>query len=152
VTSKPSIIKQIIAQLSEELETLASASRKMHDDASDESNKAEDQYDTRGLETAYIASSQARQATQTEEALAAYQSLTLAKFTVKTPIDLTALVELESRGDHLWYFLGPKGGGIEVGEVLVITPESPIGQEIAGKKVGDKFKFRGQEHRIVSVR
>jgi transcription elongation GreA/GreB family factor len=150
--SKSAIVKDIIRQLGEELETLAGASRKMHDDASDESNKAEDQYDTRGLETAYLASSQARQATATEEALAAYQSLKLAKFTAKTPIEMTARVEIEFRGERLWYFLGPKGGGIEVGEVMVITPESPIGQEIAGKKVGDKFKFRGHEHRIVSVR
>lgn len=150
--SKTSIIKQIIAQLGEELETLAGASRRMHADASDEQNKAEDQYDTRGLETAYIASSQARQATATEEALAAYQTLKLTKFAAKTPIDLTALVELESRGDHLWYFVGPKGGGIEVGEILVITPESPIGAELMGKKAGDRFKFRSQDHKIVSVR
>jgi transcription elongation GreA/GreB family factor len=156
VTSKASIIKQIIAQLGEELENLASASRKMHADASDESNKAEDQYDTRGLETAYIASSQARQATATEEALAAYQSLKLAKFTAKTPIDLTALIELESRGERLWYFLGPRSGGIEVEQVLVITPESPIGQQLIGKKAGDRFTLetRGpaQEFKIISVR
>jgi len=150
--SKSAIVKRIVAQLSEDSERLAGASRKMHDDASDESNKAEDQYDTRALETSYLASSQARQATAIEEALAAYQALKLTKFTAKSPIDLTALVELESRGERLWYFLGPKAGGIEVNEVMVVTPESPIGQEIAGKKVGDKFKFRGQEHRIVSVR
>ena len=152
MTSKPAIVKQILAQLGEELETLAGASRKMHADASDESNKAEDQYDTRGLETAYLASSQARQATATEEALAAYQQLKLAKFTAKSPIDLTALVELELRGERLWYFLGPKGGGIEAGEVMVITPESPIGQELTGKKTGDRFKFHGHDYRIVSVR
>jgi transcription elongation GreA/GreB family factor len=150
--SKPAIVKQIVAQLGEELEILANASRAMHADASDEQNKAEDQYDTRGLETAYLASSQARQATATEEALAAYQTLKPAKFTAKTPIDLTALVELESRGEKMWYFLGPKGGGIEVKEVLVITPESPIGQELVGRKVGDRFKFHAQEYRILSVR
>lgn len=131
------------------METLAGASAKMHADASDESNKAEDKYDTRSLETAYLASSQARQATATEEALAAYQVL---KPTKQTTIGLSALIELESRGERMWYFVGPAGGGIEVGEVLVITPESPIGQELVGKKAGDKFKFRHQEYRIVSVR
>jgi transcription elongation GreA/GreB family factor len=154
--SKSAIVKKVIDQLGEELENLAGVSRAMHADASDESNKAEDRYDTRGLETAYLASSQARQATATEEALAAYQTLKLAKFTAKTPIDVTALVELESRGERMWYFLGPKGGGIEVNEVLVVTPESPIGQQLVGKKAGDPFKLqtRGptQEFRIVSVR
>ena len=132
----------------------------MHADASDEQNKAEDQYDTRGLETAYIASSQARQATATEEALAAYQSLKLAKFTGPAAIDLTALVELESRGERLTYFLGPKSGGIEVHmagqEIFVITPESPIGQQLIGKKIGEHFKLQtrgpSQEFKIISVR
>ena len=154
--SKSAIVKKVIDQLGEELENLAGVSRAMHADASDESNKAEDRYDTRGLETAHLASSQARQATATEEALAAYQTLKLAKFTAKTPIDVTALVELESHGERMWYFLGPKGGGIEVNEVLVVTPESPIGQQLVGKKAGDPFKLqtRGptQEFRIVSVR
>lgn len=153
--SKTSIIKQVIKQLGEELETLAGASRAMHADASDEQNKAEDKYDTRGLETAYLASSQARQATATEAALAAYHTLRPVKFTAKTPIDLTALIELESRGESMWYFLGPKGGGIEVGEVLVITPESPIGQQLLGRKAGEKFKLQtrgpAQEFKIVSV-
>src|SRR5437899_2041876 len=142
MVSKAAILKQIVRQLGDELETLAGASRAMHADASDEQNKPEDQYDTRALETAYLASSQARQATATEEALAAYQALKLAKFTAKTPIDLTALVELESRGERMHYFLGPKGGGIEVQQVLVVTLESPIGKELIGKKAGDRFKLQ----------
>ena len=158
--SKAAIVKQVIKHLSEELETLADASRAMHADASDEQNKAEDQYDTRGLETAYLASSQARQATETEQALALYGSLKLAKFIAKTPIDLTALVELESRGERMLYFIGPKAGGTEVHvsgqEILVITSESPIGQQLVGKKAGERFKLQTRgpalEFRIVSVR
>ncbi|MGA2221680.1 MAG: GreA/GreB family elongation factor [Verrucomicrobiia bacterium] len=158
--SKSRILRQIIEELSRALETLAGAARIMHADASDEQNKAEDQYDTRGLETAYLASSQARQATETEQALAQYQLLKLQKFTAKTPIAVTALVELESRGTRTFYFLGPKSGGTEVKiagqEILVITPESPLGKELVGKKVGDRIKLetRGpaQEFRILSVR
>ncbi len=150
--TKRAIVQQIIRHLGQQLEHLAGSSRAMHADASDEQNKPEDKYDTRGLETAYLASSQARLATEIEEALAAYQTLALRKFTADAPIDLTALVELELRGERLYYFLGPKGGGIEVKEVLVITPESPIGKELLGKKIGDRFKFNGQPYRIISVR
>ena len=149
--TKRAIVQQILKHLGEDLENLDGASRAMHADASDEQNKPEDKYDTRGLETAYLASSQARQATATEEALAAYQALKPAKFTATTPIDLTALVELELCGERLWYFLGPKGGGIEIKEVLVVTPESPIGKELIGKKTGDRFKFNAHQYRIVSV-
>jgi hypothetical protein len=158
--SKTQILRQIIEELGRALETLAGTARAMHADASNEQNKAEDQYDTRGLETAYIASSQSRQATEIEQALAQYVSLKLQKFTAQTPIDITALVELESRGNRDLYFLGPKGGGTEVKvggqEILVITPESPLGKELVGKKTGDRIKLetRGpaQEFRILSVR
>ena len=64
MVTKPLLVKQIIAALTDQLANLAGVSRAMHADASDEQNKAEDKYDTRGLETAYLASSQARQATE----------------------------------------------------------------------------------------
>ena len=67
--SKRVIVRRIVEQLTEQLATLSGASRAMHADASDEQNKPEDRYDTRGLETAYLASSQARLATETEAAL-----------------------------------------------------------------------------------
>lgn len=157
--SKRIIVQQIIEQLTEQLATLAGASRAMHADASDEQNKPEDKYDTRGLETAYLASSQARLATETEQALAIYQNIELQKFKEGSPIDLTALVELESRGASTLYFLGPKCGGLEIHhkgtEVLVITPESPLGQQLLGKKVGDTLKLetRGPalEFRVTAV-
>ena len=158
--SKRVIVGLIIEQLTEQLTTLAGASRAMHADASDEQSKPEDKYDTRGLETAYLASSQARMATETEQALAVYQALELKKFLEKTPIDVTALVELEFDGTRSLHFLGPKGGGLEIlhkgTEVLVITPESPLGQQLLGKKAGDSIKFQtrgpAQEFRIASVR
>jgi transcription elongation GreA/GreB family factor len=158
--TKRVIAQQVIKQLGRELENLAGASRTMHADASDEQNKAEDKYDTRGLETAYLASSQARLATETEAAMAAYQTLALRKFAPTDPIDQTALVELESRGARDLYFIGPRRGGMEVQhkgtEVIVITPESPLGQQLIGKKAGERVKLQtrgpAQEFRIISVR
>lgn len=157
--SKRIIIREVIKQLTDEVALFDNASRAMHADASDEQNKAEDKYDTRGLETAYLASSQARLATETEQAMAFYQTLEIQKFTPKTPIALTALVELESKGVSSLYFVGPKGGGQEIHhkgtEVLVITPESPLGQQLIGKKVGDRIKFQtrgpAQEFRVKAV-
>jgi hypothetical protein len=159
VIPKSAVLRQIVAQLTEQLAAFAGASRAMHADASDEQNKPEDRYDTRGLETAYLASSQARLATETEEALASYQALELRKFQRDTPIDLTALVELESSGKRALYFLGPKSGGLEIRhkgkEVLVITPESPLGKELVGKAVGDRIKLQTrsatQELRVTAV-
>ena len=157
--SKRIIVQRIIEQLTEQLSTLAGASRAMHAAASDEQNKPEDKYDTRGLETAYLASSQARLATETEQALAVYQNLELRKFGQSATIDLTALVELEANGARTLYFLGPKAGGMQINhrgsEILIITTESPLGQQLVGKKAGDRLKLQtrgpSREFHVISV-
>jgi transcription elongation GreA/GreB family factor len=50
-------------------------------------------------------------------------------------------VELENGGETLFYFVGPRAGGTEVmydkQEILVITPQSPLGEQLLGKKSGD---------------
>lgn len=157
--SKSAIVQQVLVQLGAQLDTLANAARTMHADASDEQNIAEDKYDTRGLETAYLASSHARLATETEQALATYQALKLQEFSKESPIDVTALVELDSKGKRSFYFLGPCSGGLEIQhkgqEILVITPQSPLGQLLCGKHAGERVKLQttgpAQEFRVVSV-
>ena len=53
------------------------------------------------------------------------------------PVGLGALVEVELDGDKSIYFLGPRAGGTEVvqdrKEILVITPQSPLGEQLMGK-------------------
>ena len=43
------------------------------------------------------------------------------------------------------YFIGPKAGGTEVKhegrEILVITPQSPLGERLRGKKSGDRLQL-----------
>ena len=60
--NKSLLIKQIIAALGESLEVLERAARASHAEATHESSRAESKYDTRGLEAAYLAGGQARQA------------------------------------------------------------------------------------------
>src|SRR5712671_6648359 len=124
---KAYLVKLIIASLTESLSIFEKAARASHAEATHEESKAEDKYDTRGLEAAYLAGGQARQAAEIEKSIAQYESLALAKFGAKDPIDLTALVEMESEGERIFYFLGPASGGLEFThdskQVLVITPQ-----------------------------
>ena len=74
-------------------------------------------------------------------------------------VDLTALVELEIDGTRSTYFIGPRNGGLEIElqrkEITVITPQSPLGQNLMGKKAGERWtgKLGGSTKRyyIVSV-
>jgi len=156
---KGQLIKQIIASLSESLGLLEKAARASHAEATHESSKAESKYDTRGIEAAYLAGGQARQAKEILDSIEIYSALATRDFAPDAPIDLTALVELDADGTRPIYFIGPRNGGLEIEhqrkEITVITPQSPLGQNLMGKKSGQRWtaKLGGAiaKYHIVSV-
>ena len=157
--NKRALIKKILAQLTAELELYFRAANTAHAEATHEQNKAENKYDTRGLEASYLAHGQSKQAQETKVAIAAFEMLDARKFGIGEPIDLGALVELEQQGERALYFIGPKAGGTEVvydgREVLVITPRSPLGEQLFGKKQGDHLQLSlsgtRNQYRVITV-
>ncbi len=115
-------------------------------EATHESSKAESKYDTRGLEASYLARGQSKQAAEIEAAIAEFEKLPVKKFGADEPIGLGALVELEHGGESSIYFIGPRAGGTEIlhdkKEILVITPQSPLGEQLLGKKSGGKLQLK----------
>lgn len=140
---KATLLKKIIARLQKNLDVLDKAAQTSRAEATHESSKAESKYDTRGLEAGYLASGQARQAREILESIKIYEALPLRDFSPGEPVDLTALVSLEIDGAQSWYFIGPKNGGLEIEhsgkEILVITPQSPLGENLLGRKVGQRW-------------
>ena len=140
---KAQLIQQIVASLSESLALLEKAARASHAEATHESSKAESKYDTRGLEAAYLAGGQARQARDISDSIDLYRALPVRDFAPEEPIDLTALVEVDVNGTRALYFLGPRNGGLEIEwkrkEITVVTPQSPLGQNLMGKKAGQRW-------------
>src|SRR5690348_7617595 len=156
---KAQLIEQVIASLSDSLGLLQKAARASHAEATHESSKAESKYDTRGLEAAYLAGGQARQAKEILDSINLYRALPVRDFVSQEAIDLTALVELEVDGTAALYFIGPRNGGLEIKcqrkEITVITPQSPLGQHLMGKKAGHRWttKLGGSlaKYHILSV-
>jgi transcription elongation GreA/GreB family factor len=140
--NKRAIIKKIIARLTDELEIYFRAAKFSRAEATHESSKAESKYDTRGLEASYLARGQSKQAAEIEAAIAEFEKLAVKNFSAGEPIELGALVELEHNGENLFYFIGPRAGGTEIlhdkNEILVITPQSPLGEQLMGKKSGQE--------------
>jgi len=157
--NKPILVQQIIAHLAGELELYGKAARAAHAEATHEQSKAENKYDTRGLEASYLAHGQARQAAEVSQAIQQFESLELRAFGAHDPVDLGALVELETRGEHSFYFIGPRAGGTELvlqgKTVLVLTPPSPLGRQLVGKRPGDRLRIElgggRNEYRVVAV-
>ena len=144
--NKRSLIKKIVARLTDELEVYFRAAQASRAEATHEQSKAETKYDTRGLEASYLARGQSKQAAEIQDAIAAFQKLDARKFGAGEPIDVAAFVELELNGEKTAYFIGPRAGGTEVlhdkREVLVITPQSPLGEQLMGRKQGDILRLK----------
>jgi transcription elongation GreA/GreB family factor len=157
--NKRAILKKITAKLVEELEIYLRAAQFSRTEATHESNKAENKYDTRGLEASYLARGQSKQAAELEAALAEFEKLGLRKFAADDAIAVGALVAVEVGGETNVYFLGPRAGGTEIEhdrkEILVITPQSPLGEQLMGKRQGEKlplnFGDSKQTAKILSV-
>jgi transcription elongation GreA/GreB family factor len=157
--NKRSLLKKILDHLHDELHSYARAAKAAHAEATDPQSKAENKYDTRGLEAAYLAGAQSRQAAETVSAIEAFRKMALKDFQAADPIDLSAFVEVETGGEKSFFFIGPCKGGLEIQhagkEVTVITVQAPLGQQLTGRKTGDRFKWGGglqaRDYRIVTV-
>ena len=154
--NKRAIIQKITAKLVAELEVYFRAAHASRTEATHESSKAENKYDTRGLEASYLARGQSKQAAELEAALAEFEKLGTKKFAAGDAITVGALVELAHGGENAIYFLGPRAGGTEVlhdrKEILVITPQSPLGEQLLGKKSGESLQLKlGNEIRAAKI-
>lgn len=148
----------IIDKLQADLAVAKDALKASHEAATHAESKAENKYDTRGLEAAYLADGQRRRVHEIETALSSYRNLPVRSHR-NAAITLGALVSLESADNCRWVFLGPDAAGLNVTtegeEVLVISPRSPLGRALLGCEEGDEAEIRveGQSIRysVISV-
>ena len=153
---KEHIIQEIIVALSADLTVSSTAARAAHAAATHSECLPDNKYDTTALEASYIAQGQANRAQEIRIALESYRTLALHDFGDETPIRLTALVTLEDvEGGVRRLFLGPQAGGMKIGagdgEIVVITPGSPLGRSLLGLRCGDEVKSGATSFTIVAV-
>jgi transcription elongation GreA/GreB family factor len=155
ILNKRALVDGIIAVLGASLEHYEHSARAAHAGATDEQNKPEGKYDTRGLEASYLARGQAQQALDMIQAKQRYETMVLREFGAGEAIEAGAIVELEREGEKTIYFVGAYAGGTEVmcegREVMVITPVSPLGREMVGKKRGSVVTVGKLKYRVGSV-
>ena len=157
--NKPKLVATMIEKLRSDLALYHKAAEFARAEATHEQSKAENKYDTRGLEASYLARGQSKQAAEIAQAITQFEKLSLRDFSATEPIDTGAVVKLQSGKEITCYFIGPRAGGTEVlhenEEVLVITPESPLGSQLIGRKAGEKCDLelggRKQQFKVLSV-
>jgi transcription elongation GreA/GreB family factor len=156
---KRALARSVIAQLEAELARQTEAAHGSRAEATDAENKSENKYDMRSQSAAYLAAGQARLATELAAALDAWRVFPLGAFADGQAIAVGALVTLEGDGRGAAYLVGPLSGGLEArdgeGSATVVTPLSPLGRQLVGRRAGETVVLPGGRgsiaHRIAGV-
>jgi transcription elongation GreA/GreB family factor len=163
MVNKKEIIAEILSRLEHEFQVISVSAKAAHEAATHEESRAEDSHDTRGLESSYLAGAQAQRAAELQQQILIYKFLEVKNFSEKDLIAPTAVVEIESSGKPTKksvYFIAPGGGGLAAGMkvqggIQILTPVSPLGEELIGRKVGDTVEIEAQggmrEYEILAV-
>lgn len=152
---KKKIFEILRAEIKKNLELAQQAAQNTYEAATHEDAKAENKYDTRGLEASYLAGAQAERVNDLRETLNIVSSIPIKDFSNQDKIALTALVELSSQDKESLVLLLPRGGGqgisFEGRTIQVITPASPLGKAILGRESGDVVEVNYKPFEIIEV-
>jgi len=143
---KDLLLETIIAALEEVHQVAVNATERAHNAATDDESKAENKYDTQGIEAAYLAHGQSQRVSECKDDLAAFKKLSAQHFTDESPIAIGALIILEdSQNTHQCLFLGPAAGGLKLTfddqPITLITASAPLGKMLLGHFVGDEISL-----------
>lgn len=138
----PSALKaELLRTLTHTLQGLEAAHADTLAAATHEEAKPENDKDTRALEQSYLARGQAARVEALRDGVKAVAALKVGA--PSGVVGLGALVEAEEDGDARLYFVAPDGGGTRLakGAVLVVTPKSPLGDALLGRRAGDSVEW-----------
>lgn len=152
------VVRALREQVQRILHTSLAAASAAYDEATHAESKAENKYDTRGLEASYLAAGQAVRIASLRRVAAFMDQLGEQVLNHDVPVGLGCLVALQDADDVVrWSFVAPDGGGISVQvdgvEVRLITRDSPLGEALVGAVEGDSVELtHPRPHELTVVR
>lgn len=154
------MLQALRARLEHDHRTAMQAQQHTQKGATHEESRPENDKDTRALEASYLARGQAQRVIELERSLRLLDALEPRAFDGESAAALGALVDVEDEdGRATYFFIAPAGGGLELEladrRIRVVTPESPLGQTLIGRRSGDCVEVRTprgvREYEIVSL-
>ena len=141
---KQALLDQLFNRLRTNAQGAARASDAYAQEAREGATPAERRNDARvALENAGLALSQSKRADRARADLSALDGFRPNSFSPQAAIGLGAIVEVEDEEGGRTFFLAPAGAGEELsgpdgdGFLSVVTPASPVGQAVLGRKAGE---------------
>jgi hypothetical protein len=171
---KSQLMAQLLAAIDAECMVLSASVKAVVDAATNEESKAENQYDTRGLEASYLAGAQSERLAELHGMRLILAAMPLREFTNLDAIATGAVIEMDCDGTRSRCFLlhhaagytlqipgdGQPGKTIStsltsITSITSITTLSPLGRALLGKTAGDFIEVtiagRTKEYEILSV-
>jgi hypothetical protein len=138
--SKRDLRDELASLLAADLAARERSHRAAREGATHEEAKPENDKDTRALEQSYLARGEALRVEELRQALADVQAMPLRSFGEGDGALLGALVTTADGAATAISWLAPHGGGSRLagGAVQVVTPKSPLGRALLGKRAGDE--------------
>lgn len=149
LADKKALVLNVASAIEEQLAHVLKSATSAHGGATHEDAVAKSKYDTHGLELSYLAGSHFQRAKVLETELSKLKAMPVALAETNAPIGTGTLVALNSANTVKLIFLSPYGAGLRINyqeeNISVISPLSPLGQEILDSYEGDEFTLSGQE-------
>lgn len=149
---KREVFSLALKHLESELALVERVAKKTAAEATHEEARPENDKDTRALEQSYLARGQSKRVEELREEVARFRVFlqSVRDFAATEPVTLSAIAEVEVDGEPRLFGVAPSAGGaaLEVGDVTVtiVTPSSPVGRALLGKRVDDDFELRVGRH------
>ena len=143
---KHDLVTQLTGQLKEKARLAGRAAIDCKTEAMNGASSKEKTVDSRvAMEYASLARGQKIRAEKATAALQSVEAFAPRRLNSKARIEVGAIVEIEDEdsGEGRTFFLAPVGAGMTLmgpggdGHLSVVTPASPIGKAVQGRRVGD---------------
>jgi transcription elongation GreA/GreB family factor len=150
----------LVAELEARRTTLMAAQKTSSEGVTHADAQSDGGKDMRSTEASYIARGQAQRVDALDADLARVRSLRIRAFDGRSPVALSALVQLlDGDGQSRVVFIAPAGGGVRLSQagasVQVVTPASPLGRALLGAALGDDVVVEGagatQEYELAAI-
>lgn len=144
--NKQELVGQLEAQLLKQAREAGRSATELASEARDGASSKEKTVDSRvAIEYASLARGQKQRAEKASAELRSLQGFVPKTIPRRAPIEVGAIVEIEDEdtGEGRTFFLAPVGAGMTLrgpdgdGHLSVVTPASPIGRAVQGRRLGD---------------
>lgn len=143
---KQDLVSQLASQLREQARLAGRSARECQTEAMNGASPKEKGVDSRvAMEYAGLARGQKKRAERASSDLRAIEGFAPRALSQRSRVEVGAVVEIEDEdtGEGRTFFLAPVGAGMTLlgpggdGHLSVVTPASPIGRAVRGRRLGE---------------